>query len=576
MFALRRRRQRGRFPRVLALALMVGFGSGIGAFASVNAAAQTTPYADKIGVELDGIGDGARAKPFVDVAKTLRPWTTTDGNTPAPLDANGWPKSDAMTVLFDIRPVPAWNPPIDDPDAFQPDWSGTYKLRFTGQAVLAPGDAGQARIANQRYDAPSNTTTADVIVPKGAGLLVLSFTQTRRTANSPTDTGLTNLRMIRPGYPADTKQVFTNEFLASLQPFRILRFMDWTSTNHNPGFYGDAGHHALNWADRHLPTDATQQDYGTKYGAAWEYVIALANRAHKDIWINIPVAATDDYVQQLARLLKKTLAPDLKIYLEHSNEVWNFGFPQYTYNKLAAVEEVGKGRSSLNSDGTQDQEEWARRRHAKRLIEIATIFKGVFGAHAIPARIRPIYAAWVIQPEGYYANVLKWVATTYGPPKNYFYGIAGAAYFNAEKAAPNASPEEIVRVMRAASDNNRKWRTQIQAIAAAYGLKHCQYEVGPDNGGGSTVNVANRIRANRLPSMKELMLHDARDNWFARGGDLYMVFAHCSAYSRYGCWGLSEDIANRNTPKWQAIYELTGFKPAQRENANLRRLRPRR
>lgn len=127
--------------------------------------------------------------------------------------------------------------------------------------------------------------------------------------------------------------------------------------------------------------------------------------------------------------------------------------------------------------------------------------------------------------------------------------------------------------MRASSDSNLKWRAQIQRIAEEYGLKHCQYEVGPDNGGGSTVNVANRIRANRLPSMKELMLHDARDNWFARGGDLYMVFALCSAYSRYGCWGLSEDIANRNTPKWQAIYELTGFKQAKGDSADLRPLR---
>ena len=45
------------------------------------------------------------------------------------------------------------------------------------------------------------------------------------------------------------------------------------------------------------------------------------------------------------------------------------------------------------------------------------------------------------------------------------------------------------------------------------------------------------------------------------GGDLYMVFSHCSPYSRYGCWGLSEDIANLQTPKWQAIYELTGRRP---------------
>ncbi len=82
--------------------------------------------------------------------------------------------------------------------------------------------------------------------------------------------------------------------------------------------------------------------------------------------------------------------------------------------------------------------------------------------------------------------------------------------------------------------------------------------MGPDTGGGKVENVANRIRANRDPRMKEIIVHDARDNWFRRGGDLYMYFSHCSPYSRYGGWGLSEDIDNLHTPKWQAIYELVG------------------
>jgi hypothetical protein len=70
--------------------------------------------------------------------------------------------------------------------------------------------------------------------------------------------------------------------------------------------------------------------------------------------------------------------------------------------------------------------------------------------------------------------------------------------------------------------------------------------------------VANRIRANRDPGIRDVILHDAKDNWFARGGDLYMYFSHCSAYSRHGCWGLSEDIANVATPKWAAIHDLVG------------------
>ena len=43
-----------------------------------------------IGVNLEGVGDGARARYFVDLAKTLRPWGGLDGK-PMPLDGHGWP-----------------------------------------------------------------------------------------------------------------------------------------------------------------------------------------------------------------------------------------------------------------------------------------------------------------------------------------------------------------------------------------------------------------------------------------------------------------------------------------------------
>ena len=517
-------------------------------------------YADKIGIDLAPPNEGSRPKAWVDLGHGFRPFEQIGGGKPAPTDANGWPTADAQTVFFDIRPFPAWNPPIDDPAAFQPDWSGTYHLSFVGQATVAPTEDKSIVIGNAAYNAKSNTTTATVTVPKGAGLLVLAFTGTKRLPTDAPGTGVTRIRLIRPGYPAGTAQTFTNEFVRSLRPFRVLRFMDWLSTNSNPGFYGDAGHHTLHWSGRHVPSDATQQDVGDKHGVAWEYAIALANQTGKDIWINIPVAADDDYVRQLASLLKKTLTPGHRIYVEHSNEVWNFGFPQYIYNKLAAEDEAARGGSVLNNDGSTDHEVWAHRRHAKRLVEIARIFASVYGQNALGNTIRPVYASWTINPKDYYADVLAWVNTTYGPPKRFFYAIAGAAYFNVQKASPTASVPELLAAMRQDSDDNLKWRTEIGKIAAQYGVKHAQYEVGPDVGGGSTVNVANRILANRNPGIKDVILHDALSNWFSKGGDLYMYFAFCDNYSRHGAWGLSETIDDLNTPKWQAIYALTGTK----------------
>ncbi len=550
----------GRLAAIVVVLLPANFGGVLAIRA--GAAAAVDPGADRrIGIELDGIGGGSREKPFVDAARTIRAWMPSSGNKPVPLDERGWPKSDASTVVFDIRPVFAWAPPIDDPDAFQPDWSGTYALSFRGQAKVLVTEDRRCQIEGLTYDKPSNTTKGQLVVPKGVGLLVLSFTETRREPTSPVGSGITGLRLIRPGYPPDTKQLFTNEFLHSLEPFSVFRYMDWLDTNHQPGYYGDAGHHALEWSGRRLPDDATQESSAETYGVAWEHIVALANQTEKDLWINIPIAATEDYVRQLAHMLRRDLKPGLKIYIEHSNEVWNFGFPQYIYNKLAAIDEVKRGGSPLNNDGAKDEEVWARRRHAQRLVQIGKIFREVFGESGSKGRIRPVYASWLIFPQPYYAEVLDWVRRTYGAPADHFYGLASGGYFNAEKAAANANVDQILDAMRASSDQNLKLRGEIRAIAQQYGLKDLQYEAGPDNGGGKVENIANRIRANRHPRMKDLILRDVRDNWFDRGGDIYIYFSHCSAYSRFGCWGLSEDIADLKTPKWQAIRELTGWRP---------------
>jgi len=103
--------------------------------------------------------------------------------------------------------------------------------------------------------------------------------------------------------------------------------------------------------------------------------------------------------------------------------------------------------------------------------------------------------------------------------------------------------------MRASSDGGMVYDTQYRQLAQEHGIRHAISEGGPDVGGGSTTNVGNRILANRLPGMKDLMMHDMKSNWWDRGGWEYMAFSHCGACSRYGCWGAVEDIANLDTPK---------------------------
>jgi len=292
----------------------------------------------------------------------------------------------------------------------------------------------------------------------------------------------------------------------------------------------------------------------------------------KDIWINIPITATGgcngqentidktSYLYQLALLLKngnqftgnKGLNADIKIYIEHSNEVWNFGFSQYIWNKLAAIDEVNKGGSPLNNDGITDQEQWARRRHAKCLVQIGKYFADVFGTGSLTNIIRPIYAHWTIFPDQYNAT-LAWVQKTYGPTSALFWGLAQSHYFDDDKAGPNFSVQQILQVLKQSSDNGVVQTKQINQIAKLYNLQQTAYEAGPGATVGNTVNIGNRIEATRNAGITPIVYADIVDNWWNVGGGLYNYFALSGAYSRFGCWGATDDLNNLTTPKFQAI-----------------------
>jgi fibronectin type 3 domain-containing protein len=568
-------------------------------------------FPGQIGVEV-----ADRPTAFVDGFKNQgRLFIDASGNAVAS-DASGNPLADGIAVVFDNRPALAWIGVIDDPGEYQPDSSGTYLISFQGQATLSSvSGAPQLVFANQNYNAATNTTTVNVTLPggplysQGQALMEISFTNTQRTASSATNTGISGLQALRPNMPAEAYaqtfgqagltangQIFDPAFIQALAPFGHLRFMGWLGTNSSPGYYGDSGHHLITWDQRSLPTDLYQgvgtsasSSNGIKpgaWGVSWEYVILLANATNKDIWINIPVSATggtdtldpaydgtiNSYIYQLATLLKNGnaftgnvgLKAGLHIYIEHSNEVWNSGFLQYTWNMLAAEDEVKAGGSVLNNDGSTSQYDWAYRRHLKRLYEAGQIFQQVFGAGSLNTTIRPVYAWWQLD-EGTSSNAAKslaWFKSTYGEPSNYFYALAQGDYFDTPNYANDTTVAEVLADMTSASDASVSYEKQNAALATQYGLKLFTYEGGPasDNGGTQTAtNAGVQILANRDPGMDALVQHHIRDNWFANGGSNFGYFGLSGAYSRFGDWGATDDYRNLSTAKYNALVNLLGY-----------------
>ena len=129
---------------------------------------------------------------------------------------------------------------------------------------------------------------------------------------------------------------FNPDWLARIENLRSLRFMDWMSTN---------GSTSTTWEKR-----AAVQDYSyIRRGVPAEVMIELSNFIGADPWFNMPHMADDAYFKAFAELTESTLRKDLRAYVEYSNEVWNFIFPQAVYaREQARLRGSGGGSGGVN------------------------------------------------------------------------------------------------------------------------------------------------------------------------------------------------------------------------------------
>ncbi len=505
------------------------------------------------------IGLPERGGTFVDIVKENYRWTKASTGadlTAGDVDSNGWPKTDANFVL-DLRPVAEWAGTVDDPASYHLDLRGTYKCCLTGRATVS--SAGQGTVQNALYDSATNVSTFDFVITDapapGGGFIELGFTNTKRTLASATGSGFTNFRMLYPGYPLNTSATFTSAFLGALSGinFSAIRFMVFTGTNGmDPAYPGTTA-----WARRKHIADAGQPPIapiGKTDGGAWEYVIQIANAVHKDAWINVPISADAGYVRNLAQLFKDSLKSDLNLYVESSNEVWNTapGFGQSSYNQAWA--------KALGITEHQN--------HARRTVSLAMTFDSVFGAGGLNNRVRVVLCSHKPMLKWWVVPMLQYVDSAFGAPSKFIYAIGCQTYFSGtpdSTAGPaqilSAGHDDIKSQIDETGGVNDAGRKQWIAAAKSWNLAggYVSYEGGPDHGGGSTVNVANRILAERDIEMGELMKYNYDTAFLALGGTLAMQFSLSSSYSRYGCWGLTDDIAfpNRNY-KYAAMKSIVG------------------
>ncbi|MBX7103853.1 MAG: Ig-like domain repeat protein [Gemmataceae bacterium] len=495
-----------------------------------------------LGANLEEVIDWAYSNSFVDMTKQAREFMTADSFQPVAVDANGWPTADSMIIFQSGLTNQAHI------------YNGTYKLSFTGQATIDKW-VSPATVSNIVYDSATNTTTADVTLSASASsewYLGIVFRNTKRTAASPVGSGVMNVRMIRPGYNPATAPTFTTEFTNQLKGFTTLRFMDWLETNHST---------VANWSER-TPMNYARQTY---HGVAWEYIVQLGNQLGKDIWINVPTNATNDYVTNLATYLKNNLNPDRAVYVEWSNEVWNWGFQQCGTNYNAAIAEVNAGTGAYNYDGDTNAGFWAWRRVGEQIRRISDGFRAVWGDAAMNTRVRPVLAAQSANPETF-RQAVKYINDRYGDVSRYVYALAGAPYFSlgSVDTNPNLTVDQVIAGLQAAMQSAPEAMaySQLAALAQGNGLKMVAYEGGPDTFGSNNIQAK---KASQLDPRMQQIVVDYLNQWFSNGGGLFNWFTAGATNwdSPYGTWGLTNDMTNTNTPKIRAINQvLAGSTPS--------------
>lgn len=316
--------------------------------------------------------------------------------------------------------------------------------------------------------------------------------------------------------------MFRSEYLDDLKRYNLIRFMDWGSTN---------GHKNAIWANRVRPEDA---HYGTSLGVPYETMIALCNQIGKDCWICIPHMADDDYVQQLASLVKRDLNSNLKVYIEYSNEVWNWAFAQAKYAETTL-------RTKYNVSNYLTA-------YGKRAAEIFTLFNAICPCVRVLGAQGANWGTWqYIAASGVQADVIA-IAPYFGLDIDTLYSKYLAGSVTIDDSIFAALKTNIDKVL-----NLSQWLTFGLPLIAYEGGQHLVARPGEQHNNVGFVTFLRDI--NRDVRMGDCYRYYL-DQWYAAtNNSLMTLFNDVGPASKWGNWGLKEWYGDNDAPKFITVQE---------------------
>jgi hypothetical protein len=530
-----------------------------------------------IAMNLMPVADWSPQAPFLDHFKTARPWIghlpgrwggveEADLAAAGYLDPNGWPTA-IPPELGSIGTVIL----TDLPQSAQ-SLAGRYVLRFEGQGIVEV--SGRAR--NQRYG--KGEVSFDYT--PGPGPVEIRLQRITSDTDYPR-----NITVVKQEHLAafEAGEIFNPRWLALLDGFRALRFMDWMETNDSL---------QVGWEDRPRVADYSW----ARKGVPAEVMLALANQLGAAAWFNMPHSADDSYVRNFASLTETGLDFDLKAYVEYSNEVWNWQFDQASWADTQARARWG------------GKDLWMQF-YGARAAEVSQIWTSVFGDTASERLIRVIstQTGWLGLEEQVLSAPL-WVAETADrqAPASYFDAYAITGYFGGILGIKDRAP--ILRAWIADSQLRARESAAAQgltgtqarqfiedhqydvasaqaateltdglvtgdttdtlsdllgrvlpyhrAVADQHGLALIMYE-----GGSHVVGIGPMaedallsdffIHFNYTPEMGALYARLLR-GWQDLGGTLFTAYADVAVPGKWGSWGTLRSLSDQN-PRWSAL-----------------------
>jgi hypothetical protein len=497
-----------------------------------------------IGINLAGPTDYGSEWPFVNIMKYGRTWETTNIEWTAG-GQNLWNTQLLDYFEFDEQGYPLEVPlDIDHPNAdnlqmIRSVWAntdalpeGTYVILYDGQGVIDV--AFDATILSQ------SPGRIEVEVTHGGNIMALLIRE------SVLGDHIRNIRFLLPGTEAThEEQIWTQSWLDKLEPFKALRFMDWGHTNNSP---------LTEWSARPQLDDYTY----TPNGIPYERWMEICNMNQADAWVCIPHLADDNYIAQMATLFRDQLDPNQKIYVEYSNELWNWLFAQAQY-----------GESQL------DQSLPWPERLAPRIAHVMQIWTDVFGDQSDRlVRVMGGQHGWFdignrifaqIEADGH-AHLIDAISPAgYMSPDHGQLATLGAA----------ATPQDVISGAAALSFDNGEWLMQgwrqHAQLAADHGKRLIFYEAGqhftPDPWG--TVQPYNMALLDAQVAPEMYTLYERMLDTIAGLSDEDMLLMHFSfiaplgdepADARWGSFGaltsqFFEEAPYPDAPKYRVLTE---------------------